>query len=94
MPRNDSPIAGSPGSAASSSGIASERSPSVIALSCVRSAPAQKPRPAPVSTITTTRGSDSAAAIACFTSAAIRLVQALSWAGRFSVMVAIGSSTS
>src|SRR5690606_24985093 len=44
--------------------------------------------------ITTTRGSASAAAIACLTSAAIRFVHALSCAGRFSVIVATGSSTS
>jgi len=47
-----------------------------------------------VITIATTSGSASARATACFTSAAMRCVQAFSALGRFSVMVAIGSATS
>src|SRR5262245_22969826 len=59
-----------------------------------KSAPAQKPRPAPVRRIATTRRSCSACANACLTSAPMRSVQAFNTAGRFSWIVAIGSSTS
>jgi len=86
---------GSPGAAAvSSAGNRSAPSPSLMPFSMWRSAPAQNPRPAPVSMIATTRGSASAAASACFTSAPMRSVQALSCFGRFSVMSAAGSMIS
>ena len=58
------------------------------------SAPAQKPLPAPVRTMPTTCGSASALPMASRTSLAIVWVQALSCSGRFSVMMATGSSTS
>src|SRR5262249_31240377 len=60
VPRNDSPMLGSPGSAASSGGSASAPFPSLMPFSMNRSAPAQKPRPAPVRMIATTRWSASA----------------------------------
>ena len=68
--------------------------PSVIEVSVFMSAPAQNPRPAPVSTMPTTAGSASAVATAWRTSLPMRLVHALSWSGRLRVMVATGSSTS
>ena len=58
------------------------------------SAPEQKPRPAPVSTITRTALSSLATRIAAFTSWAMVPVQAFSRSGRFSVMVATPASTS
>ena len=58
------------------------------------SAPAQNPLPAPVSTMPTTSGSRSARPTASRTSLAIVWVQAFSASGRFSVMIATGSSIS
>ena len=58
------------------------------------SAPAQKPRPAPVSTITRTDSSRAASSIACRTSRPITPVHALSFSGRFSVTVAMRSFVS
>ena len=58
------------------------------------SAPAQKPRPAPVSTITRTASSRVASSIACRTSRPMTEVQALSLSGRFRVTVAMRSRTS
>ena len=58
------------------------------------SAPAQKPLPAPVSTMPTTCGSASARAMASRSSLAMVWVQALSCSGRLSVMMATGSSIS
>jgi hypothetical protein len=57
------------------------------------SAPAQKPRPAPVSTITRTASSSLAARMAAFTSRAISPRQALSRSGRLRVMTATPSVT-
>jgi hypothetical protein len=57
------------------------------------SAPAQKPRPAPVMMIATTERSASACASACELRAHA-IGQALSCFGRFSVMIAAGSATS
>jgi hypothetical protein len=58
------------------------------------SAPAQKPRPAPVSTMTRTVSSRVASSIARRTSRPITPVQALSLSGRFRVTVAMRSRTS
>ena len=89
------PDSGSPGSLARSPGNASARySPELTADSRRMSAPAQNPRPAPVITMPTTRGSRSAWLTACRTSMPIRSVHAFSASGRFSVIVATGSSTS
>jgi hypothetical protein len=57
------------------------------------SAPAQKPRPAPVMTMARTQASAAALSTARRTSASISLVRALSLSGRLSVMVATKSST-
>ena len=57
------------------------------------SAPAQKPRPAPVSTITRTASSRSASSMAWRTSLPIVRVHALSFSGRLRVTVAMLSST-
>jgi len=58
-----------------------------------RSAPAQKPRPAPVTITTLTASSASVASKAAIMSSIIWLVKAFSLSGRFSVMVAMPSST-
>ncbi len=58
------------------------------------SAPEQKPRPAPVRMITRTSSSASAARMAASTSFSMIIVQALSFSGRLSVMVAMRSATS
>ena len=58
------------------------------------SAPAQKPRPAPVSTMPTTDVSRSAVAMACRSSAIIAPPIAFSRSGRLSVITATGPSTS
>ena len=58
------------------------------------SAPAQKPRPAPVSTITRTASSRAASVMAARTSRPICAVHALSLSGRCSVTVATRSFTS
>jgi hypothetical protein len=58
------------------------------------SAPAQNPRPAPVRTITRTASSRAASPIARRTSPPITSVHALSFSGRFSVIVAMRSFTS
>ena len=57
------------------------------------SAPAQKPRPAPVSTITRTAGSSVASRMAARTSRSISPRQAFSRSGRFRVITATPSST-
>ena len=57
------------------------------------SAPAQKPRPAPVTTTARTDGSVAAPSIACRNSVSMRCVQALSLSGRFSVTVSTWSAT-
>ena len=56
--------------------------------------PAQNPRPAPVMTMPTTLRSAAARSTASRISPSIAPVHALSESGRFSVMVATGSSTS
>ncbi len=58
------------------------------------SAPAQNPRPAPVSTITRTPSSALASCMAARTSRPITAVHALSLSGRLRVTVAIRSFTS
>ena len=58
------------------------------------SAPAQKPRPAPVTTIAPTRSSASASSMASLSSAPIWGVQALSFSGRFRVSSATSSRRS
>jgi len=58
------------------------------------SAPAQKPRPAPVSTITRTASSRAASSMAWRTSRPITAVHAFSFSGRFRVTVATRSFTS
>ena len=58
------------------------------------SAPAQKARPAPVTTIARTAGSAPARARSCRYSVCMRPVQAFMRSGRWSVIVAIPSSTS
>lgn len=62
-------------------------------VSCM-SAPAQKPRPAPVVTIAPTAGSSLARAMASVCSTAIVGVHALSRSGRLSVMIATSPRTS
>jgi hypothetical protein len=57
------------------------------------SAPAQNPRPAPVSTITRTASSSAAAFIASRTSRSISARQAFSRSGRLRVTTATPSST-
>src|SRR3984957_1383762 len=96
VPRcRSSPNVGSPGSARRSAEMLSPaKLPSLTAVSLFMSAPAQNPRPAPVITMPTTRGSRSAWLTAWRTSKPILSVQALSTSGRFSVIVATGSSTS
>ena len=76
--------------------VSSERgkSSSLPPLNPVTSPPAQNARPAPVSTMTRTASSRSAACMACHTSSAITSVQAFSASGRFSVTVATWSRTS
>jgi hypothetical protein len=59
-----------------------------------RSAPAQKPRPAPVTIIARTLSSASARSNASIISVIIWPVNALSFSGRLSVMVRIFSLTS
>lgn len=65
-----------------------------IPFSASMSAPAQKPRPAPVSTMTRTLSSLAAASIAWRTSRSMIAVHAFMRSGRLSVMVAILSLTS
>jgi hypothetical protein len=72
----------------------SEPVPSVMAVRTFMSAPAQNARPAPVSTMPTTSGSASARETAWRTSAPIACENPFNVSGRFSVMVATGSSTS
>ncbi len=59
-----------------------------------RSAPAQNPRPAPVTITARTASSASIASNAAIMSTIIWPVKAFSFSGRFSVMVAMPSSTS
>ena len=59
-----------------------------------RSAPAQKPRPAPVTITTRTASSASERSNAAIMSSIIWVVKAFSRSGRFSVIVAIPSATS
>jgi hypothetical protein len=65
-----------------------------IPFSTSMSAPAQKPRPAPVSTMTRTPLSAAAACMASRTSRSMVGVHAFMRSGRLSVMVAILSPTS
>ncbi len=58
-----------------------------------RSAPAQKPRPAPVTITAFTWSSPSVASKAAIMSSIICVVKAFSLSGRFRVIVAIPSST-
>jgi hypothetical protein len=58
------------------------------------SAPAQKPRPAPVRTMTRTASSAAASVMAARTSRSITAVHALSLSGRLRVTVATRPSTS
>jgi hypothetical protein len=59
-----------------------------------RSAPAQNPRPAPVTMMALTLSSLSAASKASINSFCMAALKALSLSGRFSVMVRICSATS
>ena len=71
----------------------SSRPCSATELKSDMSAPAQNPRPAPVSTITRTPSSRSASSMASRTSRSIVAVHAFSLSGRFNVMVATRSAT-
>ena len=84
-----------PGGTAKASGVSSPPAvPPEIPDSRFMSAPAQKPRPAPVRMIPRTAWSAEAACIAARSSCDILRVQALSLSGRFSVTVAMPSRTS
>jgi hypothetical protein len=67
---------------------------SKVSPPAARSAPAQKPRPAPVTITARTSSSASIASKAAIISTIIWPVKALSRSGRLSVIVAIPSSTS
>ena len=80
----------------SNDGVFSPRLISLGSMACNASisAPAQKARPAPVSTMTRTLSSPAAASIAWRTSRSMVAVHAFMRSGRLSVMVAILSLTS
>ncbi len=65
-----------------------------VCCSTLASSPEQNPRPAPVMTMPTTRGSRAASSTASRNAASIENVSAFNVSGRFRVIVATGSSTS
>src|SRR5690606_37325930 len=95
IPHDDGPP---PGPEAPSEGRAAARSPneprSKVVAPAERSAPAQKARPAPVTTTPRTSSSASVRSNTSISSAAMRGVKAFSWSGRDSVTTAAGPRTS